>query len=335
MTSKQIVSTATDKVRALAGSIQEGLLVGKRYVDLLNQLVQTKDATDLLAASKELTALDLTNAFIHFPQHYQPADYYLLFMARMLELGDQEGIQLHQEERTLVANLQPLEADLTFKFELDEANGGAFFADQRHHEPLFYLNLARRVIHFDNDALINFFIVKQSSHYNDLDLERALAPLLAFARLAAERLGFTVDRGILATANAANFRLQKPDLDLAVIDRLFIATADSDDFLLSLPKNNGAQLKLAHQVQLRLSYDPDDYSQQWGFAVLDPAQQVSFFGVLLHSALVRKWFLENRDQLALQATRMLPVADAPVKKGTVNRGAAPTENPTPKEDPDA
>lgn len=314
MSSKQIVSTATDKVRALAGSIQEGLLVGKRYVDLLNQLVQTSDATDLLAASKELTGLDLTNAFIHFPQHYQSADYYLLFMTRMLELGGQDGLQLHQEERSLVANIEPLETDLTFKFELDNANGGAFFADQRHHEPLFYLNLARRVVHFDNDALINFFIVKQSSHYNDLDLERALKPLLAFAHLVAQQLDFTVDLGILATANGATFRLQKPDLDLAVIDRLFVATADSDEFLLSLPKNNGAQLNLGHDVRLRLSYDPDDYSQQWGFRVLDPDERMSFFDVLLHSPLVRKWFLDNRDQLALQRTRVTPAPSVAVSQ---------------------
>lgn len=308
MSSKQIRATATDQVRTLADSIQAGLLVGKRYVDLLNQLVQTTAINDLLAAGKELTALDLTNAFVHFPQHYQPADYYLLLMARLLELNDRSGLQLHEADHHLVANLQPLEPELTFKFELDSTNGGAFFADQRHHEPLFYLNLERQVIHFDNDALINFFIVKQSSHYNDLDLEQALQPLLAFAHLLADQLDFTLDLGILATANTANFRLQKPDLDLAVIDRLFVATADTDDFLLSLPKNNGAQLKLDHQVQLRLSYDPDDYSQQWGFTVLDPEQKVSFFGVLLHSPLVRQWFLANRDQLALQTTRALPLA---------------------------
>ena len=75
MSNSQIVSTATDKVRALSASLKDGLLVGKRYVDLLNELVETNEPQDLLSATEELVNLNLTNAFVKFPQHYQPAEY--------------------------------------------------------------------------------------------------------------------------------------------------------------------------------------------------------------------------------------------------------------------
>ncbi|MDO4855494.1 MAG: hypothetical protein Q3978_02900 [Limosilactobacillus gorillae] len=306
MSNSQIVSTATDKVRALSASLKDGLLMGKRYVDLLNELVETNELLDLLSSTKELVNLNLVNAFVKFPQHYQPADYYLLFMSRMLELNAVNGMTISQHDHALQANITPLEEGLVFKFEPANDHAGAFFADQRHHEPLFYIDLENRLLNFSNQALVNFFIVKQVNNYNDLDLEESLAPLIAFANLLKAKLDFTIDLGILSTSNDTLFHLQKPDLDVAVIDKLFISTTETDYYLMSLPQNNGAQLNMDRGIKLQLSYDLDDYSQQWSFRVLDEKERSSFLGVLLHYPIVRDWYLENREDLAIQATHLAP-----------------------------
>lgn len=163
-------------------------------------------------------------------------------------------------------------------------------------------------MNFSNQALVDFFIVKQVNNYNDLDLEEALAPLISFAKLLKDRLDFRIDLGMLSTSNQTVFGLQKPDLDMAVIDKLFIDTTETDYFLMSLPQNNGAQLNLDRGIKLQLGFDPEDYSQQWGFRVLDENERSSFFGILLHYPIVRDWYLKNRAALAIQTTHFAPRA---------------------------
>ena len=85
MTNK-IDNSPVARISALSNSFKDVLKRGQQYVDLLDQLASTTQAEDLLAAAGELTKQDLHNAFINFPQHYQAADYCMLFMGRLLEM---------------------------------------------------------------------------------------------------------------------------------------------------------------------------------------------------------------------------------------------------------
>ena len=155
----QMISTAADRVRSLSNSIAQGLEVGQRYVALLNQLTSTKDPKELLAATENWKGSAWENAFVKFPQHYQLADYYLLLMARMLELNNESGLTIEENDihHQLLAKISPMEDQERFTFEIDPRNGGAF-AEQHHHEPLFYLNLKHQILKFSNRALVDFFI---------------------------------------------------------------------------------------------------------------------------------------------------------------------------------
>ena len=128
---------------------------------------------------------------------------------------------------------------------------------------------------------------------------------MLFAHALHDDLNFVIDRGILGTSNQQHYDLAQPELSLTVIDRLFVATAETDYMLFNLPKNNGAELRLERQVNLDLSFDPDDYSQQWFFSVQDPDAQVSFFDLLLHYQLIRDWYLSNRDELAVKSDPLM------------------------------
>lgn len=303
MSSEQMLQTATEKVQALSDSISSGLKIGQHYVDLLNQLATEDDPQELLDAAVALTKLDLSSPFVKLPQHYQVQDYYLLLMGRLLQLSNIDGMTLTEDERDHQLSLvsQHLGDEIQFRFELDPDNGGAFFTEQEKHEPLFYINLDKAVLRFSNRALVNFFVIREIGRYSDLDIQATLKSLTDFAAILHGQLSFTVDLGILNPDNDQVFPLQSPDLDLTVIDKLFVKTTDNDFMLLSMPQNNGAKLNLDRQIELSLFYDADDYSKQWKFRVVDPQGQYSFFDILLHYEMIRNWYLDNRESLAVRS----------------------------------
>ena len=307
MSNEQMVSTATEKVQALSDSLTDGLRIGEQYVGLLNDLCQKTDPQDLLSAVMKLNKINLSSPFVKFPQHYEPADYYLLFMGRLLELGNIQGMTIEEDNvsHRLSMACQHLSEETKFKFELDRNNGGAFFTEQEKHEPLFYINLEKKVLLFSNRALVNFFVIREAERYSDLDIQATLKILMDFTEILASELDFVNDLGILNPSNDVEFPLQAPELNKQIIDKLFVKTTDTDFMLLSMPKNNGALLNLDRQIRLTLFYDPDDYSQQWKFKVVDPDQQYSFFDVLLHYSIIREWYLNNREALAVRSDPLI------------------------------
>ena len=302
MSNEKMPETATEKVQALSDSLTNGLRLGEQYVALLNELCGKADPKDLLTATLKLAKIDLSSPFVKFPQHYQTADYYLLFMGRLLDLANISGLSINEDETEHRLSMTSTHFEnIEFRFELDQQNGGAFFTEQEKHEPLFYLNLERKVLRFSNRALVNFFVIREINRYSDLDIQATLQSLIDFSKILVNELGFTVDLGILDSSNEVAFPLQAPELDLTVIDRLFVKTTDTEFMLLSLPNNNGALLDLDREIKLTLSYDPDDYSKQWYFHVSDPDEQYSLFDILLHYDMIRDWYLNNREALAVRS----------------------------------
>lgn len=307
MTSNKIENSPTAKINALSDSFKQVLKRGQQYVDLLDQLAQTDDAEELLAAAEKLAEQDLHNAFVDFPQHYQAADYCMLFMGRLLEMHNVTSVTVDENGRhEFVATVGSLE-DAIFKFVVSN-NGEAAFTEQTQQQPIFYMNLKQRLFQFNNRALVNYFIVYALKKHSDLELRDAIKPLIEFANELADDLNFTINLGILNTANDQRFKLQKPDLQLTVIDRLFVKTGETDYMLMNLPHNSGAELLLDQGIKFDLSFDPDDYSQEWAFQVKDPGEQVSFFDILLHYTMVRQWYLADRDALAVRSERLI-IAD--------------------------
>ena len=98
MSNEKMPETATEKVQALSDSLTNGLRIGEQYVALLNELCGKTDPKDLLTATVKLAKIDLSSPFVKFPQHYQTADYYLLFMGRLLDLANISGLSINEDE---------------------------------------------------------------------------------------------------------------------------------------------------------------------------------------------------------------------------------------------
>ena len=96
MNNNKMISSPQARLTALSTSFKDVLKLGRHYVELLDQLVETEDAQEMLAATTQLAELDLQNAFADFPQHYQAADYYLIFMGRLLEKHGIDAIQISE-----------------------------------------------------------------------------------------------------------------------------------------------------------------------------------------------------------------------------------------------
>ena len=221
----------------------------------------------------------------------------------LVQLGNAVDTQIEVGGGTIDGFLE----DAIFKFVVSN-NGEAAFTEQTQQQPIFYMNLKQRLFQFNNRALVNYFIVYALKKHSDLELRDAIKPLIEFANELADDLNFTINLGILNTANDQRFKLQKPDLQLTVIDRLFVKTGETDYMLMNLPHNSGAELLLDQGIKFDLSFDPDDYSQEWAFQVKDPGEQVSFFDILLHYTMVRQWYLADRDALAVRSERLI-IAD--------------------------
>src|SRR5699024_6001119 len=86
-------------------AIKDGLQTGLTFTKLMDQLIRTTDPNELVDAATQLADFKLDSDYVTFPHQYSNADYYLLFMSRMLELHDQ-GSQVilqsrdHREELT-------------------------------------------------------------------------------------------------------------------------------------------------------------------------------------------------------------------------------------------
>lgn len=326
MANNQLTASPSKQVSLLADSLKTGLTLGQQYVELLKQLAETDSAAELLAAAQQLVSFDLDNVFVKFPQHYQPTDYYLLLMGRLLEMHDNHDFQIQEDldHHDFYATISSLGDQVHFKFVID-ANGTAELIETKGQEALLYLNLKHQMLRFNNRSLVNYFIIALQREYSDLDIRAAVKPLLAFAHVLADDLDFVIDLGILGVNNDQHFELQQPTLSLTVIDRLFVATAEFDYMLFNLPHNNGAELRLDRGIKMDLQFDPEDYSQQWYFRVQDPDGQVSFFDLLLHYQLVRQWYLQQRQALAIKSDPLLFAEDEPALTGVTDQLAtAPT-----------
>ena len=325
MANNQLTASPSKQVSLLADSLTTGLTLGQQYVQLLKQLAETDSASDLLDAAQQLVTFDLDNVFVKFPQHYQPTDYYLLLMGRLLEMHYNNDFQIQEDldKHDFYATIDSLGDKVHFKFDIG-VNGTARLIETKGQEALLYLNLKHKMLRFNNRALVNYFIIALQREYSDLDIRAAVKPLLAFAHALADDLDFAIDLGILDVNNDQHFVLQQPSLSLTVIDRLFVATAEFDYMLFNLPHNNGAELRLDRGIKMDLQFDPDDYSHQWYFKVQDPDSQVSFFDLLLHYQLVRQWYLQQREALAIQSDPLLFADDEPVVPSADEPAGEPT-----------
>lgn len=144
-------------------AIKDGLQTGITFTKLMDQLIRTTDPDELVDAATQLADFKLDSDYVTFPHQYSNADYYLLFMSRMLELHDQGSqviVQSRDHHEELIQQLTSLGDRGSFNFRVENSeNGGVFYRERTTGQSLFYLNLERKMFRFNSHALTQLFII--------------------------------------------------------------------------------------------------------------------------------------------------------------------------------
>ncbi|MCT4458096.1 hypothetical protein EFP00_11900 [Lactiplantibacillus paraplantarum] len=308
-TDKQI-DTATlsthGKLSTFNEGLKKGLANGEKFTALMDQLIDTADGETLLAAAQQLANYKLDTAYVTFPHQYQNADYYLIFMSRLLGMHGDEQAVLNSQRHTeaLYHVYSALTDDYTFLYQVvDKGNGGAYYREQTTGESLFYIHLERRLLRFNSSAFTNLFINKLLLKGTGVDqINVVLATLIKFGHCLQDDFGFNVDFNILDVANAAKYELRAADLDRAIVDKLFVSAAENDYMLRNSQHGQGAQIELRTGLTVDIFDAAEaDGGRKWVLTVHDPEQAVSWFDVLLHFGFMRDWYLDNIDSLEIKA----------------------------------
>lgn len=304
------IDTATlsthGKLSTFNEGLKKGLANGERFTALMDQLIDTTDGETLLAAAQTLADFKLDTAYVTFQHQYQNADYYLIFMSRLLGMHGDEQAVLNSQRHTeaLYHVYSALTDDYTFLYQVvATGNGGAYYREQTTGEQLFYINLERRLLRFNSTAFTNLFINKLLLKGTGIDqINTVLSTLIKFGHCLQDDFGFNVDFNILDVANAAKYELRAADLDQAIVDKLFVSAAENDYMLRNSQQGHGAQIELRAGLTVDI-FDAADAgaSPKWVLTVHDPDQTVSWFDVLLHFGFMRDWYLDNIDSLEIKA----------------------------------
>ncbi|WP_125765963.1 hypothetical protein [Levilactobacillus mulengensis] len=290
-------------------AIKDGLETGLRFTKLMDQLIKTTDPDELVSAATELADFTLDSDYVTFPHQYSNADYYLLFMSRMLELHDQGKnviLQSRDHREELTQQLTPLGDRGTFNFRVETSeNGGVYYRERATGQSLFYLNLERKMFRFNSHALTQLFIIDLHETVPAETVKTSVQILVDFARYLKEDYGYSVDFNILDAANRQNYAVRSTDLPAGVVDRLFVMAAKEDYMLTNGVNGNGAEIALEHGVVVDIFNNQLEGQPEWVLTVHDDDQKISWFDVLLKYPFMRDWYLENLTDLEISSDPLI------------------------------
>ena len=107
---------------------------------------------------------------------------------------------------------------------------------------------------------------------------------------------------MLDASNDKKYVLAKTDLSEQIMDKLFVATADNNLMLQNMDAVQGAFLDLGNQIIFSLYKEvAADGSGHWVITVQDPAEKYSLFEIFNQFAFLKKWFLDNLDELQIDS----------------------------------
>lgn len=279
--------------------LKQGLNNGIKFTKLIDRLVKTQDPLRLLKAAKQLVSYQLDTKYVQFPQQFGSTDYYLAFMNRLLTIHDlNDRLSIKSDHGTFYQVASVLGDRDHFNFKLDlqaKSEGDAYYRDTHFHENLFYINLEHKILRFNSHALTELFVV---DFYNKIDLHKIkqLAnTLFNFAKFLQKDYNFNVNFSILNADNNRFYQFNEPKLSTDVMDKLFITSAQHH-FMLKSYYHNGAQLRLSDDILINIY---PNSAKQWGLEIKDSNQDYSWFDILLKYDFLRKWYLDDIDQLLL------------------------------------
>ncbi|UQS86661.1 hypothetical protein MOO44_07190 [Nicoliella spurrieriana] len=280
--------------------LKAGLKRGDDYSKLLDRMIYTDDKDELLKSIDDLIHFKMDTDYVQFPIRYSSADFYLIFMARVLEennISSMIQMDMNGTAGNVAQRLIQLDNGITFKFVVN--NDRISYTDTTYGNPLFDLSFEIKRIHFNDQALLDLFVETLNDDLGPTPIIIAVNTLIAFADFMHADYDYQVSYGILDTSDQHFHAFKNRKLPRAIIDELFISSA-KDKYSLISYKQTGAQLKL-DGATLNLFNDGTDVNPNWGMQIVDGDNNVSWFQLLLKYDFLRDWYLKNLSDLQINA----------------------------------
>ncbi|WP_288530129.1 hypothetical protein [uncultured Secundilactobacillus sp.] len=301
--------SASGRLLAYNDAVKTGLATGERFTKLMDQLINTTVPQELAQAASELSTFVLDSEFVTFPHQYGAADYYLLFMSRMLELhnqGDEVALVSHEGSHHLTQQIVAIADSGSFAFEsANDGTGGVYYTEQLTGERVFYLNLQRQMMRINSVAITNLFVVAYAATVDEAQRLAATQLLIDFGQALKTDFGYSVDFNLLDTTNSEFYAFQNAQLSSDILDKLFVAAASEDYMLMHEGNGQAAILQLPGDVVLKLTNKPSSAPEGWGLYVQDAEQNVSWLKVLLSYDFLRQWYLDNINDLQIRSDNLV------------------------------
>lgn len=298
--------STTGRLMSYNDQLKESLKRGIYFTKVLDELINTDDKNILLESVMTLTDYRLDTAYLIFPQQYSRADYYLIFLNRLLQLHQNEQVILqssdHQNE--LYHEFPGINMEGYFTFKIDEnMREGAYYVDKSTGARLFYINFKRQLIRFNSQALTDLLVVDYSEKFDYKTVKRFETYLVAIGKYFKEDYGFDVDFNLLDASNNASYQISSADEPREALDKLFIISADAG-YMLVAGESGRAVLQLKNNVVVSIlrQVEHDDLNNaSWVIKVQDEEHKVAWFDILYKYEFIKDWYLDNLTSLAIKS----------------------------------
>ncbi|MHA8111050.1 hypothetical protein ACYATP_06160 [Lactobacillaceae bacterium Melli_B4] len=288
----------SDSLKEYNSELKAGLAHGLNFTKLMDIMIYTDDKDDLLNSVQKLVDYPLDSHFVQFPIQYSKADFYLLFMNRLLEehsISSMTQLGTNGVNGGLVQRLSPLADTYDFEFRI---NGNvAEYISRQQGETIFTLDLDTKQIGFNGSALLDLFLVDRDEELDSNVIISAVRVWIEFASFMHADYDYQVDYDILAVNDDQFEGFRNRELPSQIIDQLFISAA-KHGFALMAYQTTGAQLEL-DGVKVNIFSKPTNGNANWGLQVVDGDNHVSWFQLLLKYDFLRRWYLDNLAELEI------------------------------------
>lgn len=275
--------------------IKNSLKNGESFTKHLDILLSTDDKQELLTAAKKLFNFNLNTDYLVFPKQYSINDYYSIFMIRLLELSNQNELFLKEIDNHLKIGIKHIKNEMNLYFELQE-NGNVYLLEDSFNRKLFSLNFDKRKLSFNNTTLIDIFL-DQLVNEQVNDRLKFMSSLIIFAKSMEKNYQFKIDYSILETSNDYEYSTNDYSDSKNIVDKLFVASADSNYMLETLNNGLGAKVNLDGGLYLNIYNHKVENKNNWKIKIKDENENISLLKVLIAYPFISKWYLENREIL--------------------------------------
>lgn len=276
-------------------NIDADLAMIKHFNTAARDLTVKHQPEELQTLAEFLTQTTLETEWVTVPRQYSHADWFLVALSRFMSLTGLESYDMilpeAREEMHLSFPGFGTKAAFAFVPNKGEVSSAAF-TEVSTGLRLFYWSLDRREIKFNAHSLADLLLAKL---VDAKDRTVFTKMLLDWARYMEETLGYVVDYNVLETANDYVFGVMQTENTPAVLDNLFVQSAQTPYVLQRV--RNEAVMVLEDGVELRLFQPKSD--DLWAIQVLDNDDAVSIMDLLLTHEFLTTWYMGQRVDFEL------------------------------------